>query len=63
MTIKKKGLIQEVNNKIPYTTSFLLDKNFAKPSYLCIAEIFCGINFHQCNKGSHNRLTHDKKMA
>ena len=34
-------------------TNFLLDKNFAKPSYLCIAEIFSGINFRQCSKGHH----------
>ena len=27
--------------------------NFAKPSYLCIAEIFGGVNFHQCGKGCH----------
>ena len=32
-------------------TKFLLDKNFAKPSYLCIAEIFSGINFRQYGKG------------
>ena len=32
---------------------FLLDKIFAKPSYLCIAEIFNGINFCQCGKGCH----------
>ena len=38
---------------IPYTTKFSLDKNFAKLSYLCIAEIFGGINFHQCSKGHH----------
>ena len=29
----------------PYTVYV---KNFAKPSYLYIAEIFGGINFHQC---------------
>ena len=31
---------------------FLLDKDFAKPSYLCIhiAENFCGINVRQCSK-------------
>ena len=28
-------------------------QNFAKPSYLCIAEIFSWINFHQCGKGRH----------
>ena len=38
---------------VPYTTKFSLGKNFAKPSYLCIAEIFGGINFHQCGKGRH----------
>ena len=38
---------------IPYTTNFSLDKNFAKPSYLCIAEIFSEINFRQCSKGCH----------
>ena len=38
---------------LPYTTKFSLDKNFANPSYLCIAEIFGGINFHQCGKGRH----------
>ena len=32
---------------------FLLDKNFAKPSYLCIAKKFRGENFHQCTKGRH----------
>ena len=36
-----------------YTTKFSLDKNFTKPSYLCIAEIFGGINFRQCSKGRH----------
>ena len=35
---------------LPHTSKFLLDKNFTKPSYLCIAERFGGINFHQCNK-------------
>ena len=38
---------------IPYTTKFSLDKNFAKHSYLCVAEIFGGINFCQCGKGHH----------
>ena len=38
------------NNNIPYTWKFSLDKNFAKPSYLCIAEIFYGC---QCGKGCH----------
>ena len=38
---------------IPYTTKISLDKNFAKPSYFCIAEIFCGIYFRQCGKGPH----------
>ena len=32
---------------------FSLDKNFAKPSYLCIAETFSEINFRQCSKGRH----------
>ena len=32
-------------------TKFSLDKNFSKPSYLCVAEIFGGINFRQCSKG------------
>ena len=32
---------------------FSLDKNFAKSSYLCIAKIFGGIEFHQCGKGHH----------
>ena len=32
---------------------FLLDKNFANPRYLCIAEIFGDIIFHQCGKGHH----------
>ena len=39
--------------KILYMTKFSLDKNFAKPSYLCIAEIFGGVNFRQCGKGRH----------
>ena len=30
-----------------------LDKNFANPRYLCIAEIFGGIYFRQCDKGRH----------
>ena len=34
-------------------TKFSLEKNFANPSYLCIAEIFGGINFRQCDKGRH----------
>ena len=34
-------------------TKFSLEKNFTKPSYLCIAEIFSGINFRQCSKGYH----------
>ena len=34
-------------------TKFSLDKNFTKPSYLCIAEVFSGINFRQCGKGHH----------
>ena len=38
---------------VPYTWKFSLDKNFAKPSYLYIAEIFSGINFCQCGKGRH----------
>ena len=36
-----------------YMTKFSLDKNFAKPTYLCIAEVFGGINFRQCSKGRH----------
>ena len=32
---------------------FLLDINFTKPSYLCITELFGGINFRQCGKGRH----------
>ena len=28
-------------------------QNFAKPSYLCIAEIFSETNFCQCSKGCH----------
>ena len=40
-------------HKVPYMTKFSLDKNFTKPSYLCIAEIFGGINFRQCSKGRH----------
>ena len=36
---------------IPYNQKFLLDKNFTKPRYLCIAEIFHGINFCQYGKG------------
>ena len=31
----------------------MLDKNFSKPRYLCILEIFNGINFHQCSRGHH----------
>ncbi len=38
---------------IPYSRKFSLDKNFAKPRYLCIAEIFDGINFHKYGKGRH----------
>ncbi len=30
-----------------------LDKNFTKPSYLCIVETFGGINFHECDEGYH----------
>ena len=37
----------------PEYRKFLLDKNFTKPRYLCIAEIFDGINFHQCGIGRH----------
>ena len=32
---------------IPY------DKYFTKPSHLCVAETFGGINFCQCGKGRH----------
>ena len=32
---------------------FSLDKNPAKPRYLCVAEIFDGINSRQCGKGCH----------
>ena len=38
---------------ILYSQKFSLDKKFAKPRYLCIAEIFDEINFHQCGKGRH----------
>ena len=36
---------------IPHSQKFLLDKNFPQPSYLCIAEIFRGINFLPCAIG------------
>ncbi len=39
--------------KLLYSRKFLLDKNFTKPCYLCIAEIFDGINFHQYGNGRH----------
>ena len=39
--------------QIPYSRKFSLDKNFTKSSYLCIAEIFNGINFRQRSKGHH----------
>ena len=44
---------EHIRIQIPYTTKFSLDKNFTKPSYLCIAEIFGGIHFRQCCKGHH----------
>ena len=54
------GLLHSIlvtdNIHVPYTCvtwKFSLDKSFAKTSYLCIAEIFGGINFHQCSKGCH----------
>ena len=37
-------------------TKYHIAENFAKPSYLCIAEIFGGINFRQCSKGLHHIL-------
>ena len=43
----------QYHKDIPYMTKFSLDINFAKPSYLCIAEIFSGIYYHQCGKGCH----------
>ena len=36
-----------------YSRKFLLDINFTKLGYLCIAEVFGGINFHQYGKGRH----------
>ena len=33
--------------------NFRLTKYVTKPSYLCIAKIFSGINFRQCGKGCH----------
>ena len=38
---------------ILYSRKFSLGKNFTKPSYHCITEIFIGINFCQCGKGCH----------
>ena len=38
---------------IPDTWKSSLDKNFANPRYLCIAEILGGINFRQCSKDRH----------
>ena len=32
---------------------FSLDRNFAKPSHLCIVEKKLRKNFHQCGKGHH----------
>ena len=43
--IKMKQLSMVV---VLYSQTFSLDKNFAKPSYFCIAEIFGGRNFCQC---------------
>ena len=36
--------------------NYCIAKNFAKPRYLCIAEIFDGIKFRQYSKGHHNML-------
>ena len=33
--------------------NFSLDKNFSQPSFICISEIFRGIDFHPCGKGHH----------
>ena len=41
------------NKSIPYSRKFSLDKYFAKPSNICITEIFSGMNFHQCGVGCH----------
>ena len=35
---------------------FAVQSNFTNPKYLCIAEIFDGIKFCQCNKGCHIRF-------
>ena len=44
--------IQSSMRQVPlYRWKFSLDKNFAKPRYLCIVEISGGINFRQCSKG------------
>ena len=40
----------------------LHDKYFAKPSYLCIAEIFGGISFANVVKVTISSLTQDKKI-
>ena len=40
-------------DNILYRWKFSLAKNFAKPRYLYIAELFGGINFRQCDKGHH----------
>ena len=36
--------------KIPYSRKFSLDKYFANPSYLCLAEIFDEISFRNIAK-------------
>ena len=36
--------------KILYSRKFSLDKYFANPSYLCLAEIFDGIDFRNIAK-------------
>ena len=40
-------------NRFTVYNKISLNKNFAKLSYLCIAEIFGGINFRQCCEGRH----------
>ena len=44
MYIKMLSLIEAIIHHINFA-QISLDKNFAKHSYLCIAEIFTGINF------------------
>ena len=46
-------MLTTCTRNVLYMTKLSLDKNFTKPSYLCIAEIFGGINFRQYGKGCH----------